>query len=73
MNVAIYTRCSTDKQDTENQVMQLREFAAKQGWQVVREYTDYESGSKADRAQFQKMFEDAAASSTWSCFGRSTG
>jgi DNA invertase Pin-like site-specific DNA recombinase len=60
MKIAIYARVSTDKQDTENQLVQLREFATKQGWQVVREYTDYESGSKSDRAQFQQMFSDAS-------------
>jgi len=40
----------------ENQLLQLREFAAQQGWTVVREYCDYETGSKADRVQFQQMF-----------------
>jgi DNA invertase Pin-like site-specific DNA recombinase len=60
MRTAIYLRVSTDKQETENQAIQLREFAAKQGWQIVREYCDYESGSKADRPQFQRMFEDAS-------------
>jgi DNA invertase Pin-like site-specific DNA recombinase len=62
MKVAIYARVSTrDKgQDTENQAVQLREFAAKQGWTVVREYIDHESGGRSDRAQFQRMFEDAS-------------
>lgn len=60
MKIAIYARVSTDKQDTENQVAQLREFAAKQGWQIADEYCDYESGSKADRVQFQRMFADAS-------------
>ena len=60
MKTALYLRVSTDKQETENQAVQLREFAIKQGWQVVREYTDYESGSKGDRAQFQQMFNDAS-------------
>lgn len=60
MKIAIYARVSTDKQDTENQLVQLREFAAKQGWHIVREYTDYESGAKADRAEFQRMFADAS-------------
>jgi DNA invertase Pin-like site-specific DNA recombinase len=60
MKIALYLRVSTDKQETENQAVQLREFAAKQGWQIVREYTDYESGSKADRAQFRQMFDDAS-------------
>jgi len=60
MNVAIYARVSTDKQETENQVLQLRDFAAKHGWQIVREYTDCESGSKADRVEFKQMFADAS-------------
>jgi DNA invertase Pin-like site-specific DNA recombinase len=61
MRVAIYTRVSTDKQDAENQLPQLREFAAKQGWQIVREYVDQgESGTKSDRAALLQMFEDAS-------------
>jgi len=60
MKIALYLRVSTDKQETENQAVQLREFAAKQGWQIVAEYTDYESGSKGDRARFRQMFEDAS-------------
>ena len=58
--VATYARVSTDKQDNENQLLQLREFAAKQGWQIVREYVDSETGSKSDRAEFKRMFEDAS-------------
>ena len=58
--VGIYLRVSTDKQETENQAIQLRQFAAQQGWQIVGEYTDCETGSKGDRAEFQRMFEDAS-------------
>jgi DNA invertase Pin-like site-specific DNA recombinase len=58
--VAVYTRVSTDKQETENQAIQLREFAEKQRWHIVREYCDYESGSKCDRISFKRMFEDAS-------------
>jgi DNA invertase Pin-like site-specific DNA recombinase len=50
MKIALYLRVSTDKQETENQAIVLREFAAKQGWEIVREYCDYESGAKADHA-----------------------
>src|SRR5579864_7238360 len=60
MKIAIYARVSTDKQDTENQGLQLREFSTKQCWQIVREYIDYESGSKSDRAEFQRMLSDAS-------------
>jgi DNA invertase Pin-like site-specific DNA recombinase len=62
MKIAIYARVSTkDKgQDTENQLVQLREFAAKQGWTIFREYIDQETGSKSDRREFQAMFEDGS-------------
>ncbi len=60
MKTAIYVRISTQKQETRNQTAQLREFAAKQDWQIVREYTDTESGSRGDRAAFQQMFADAS-------------
>src|SRR5229473_4874702 len=61
MNVAVYGRVSTrDKQEVGNQLVQLREFAAKQGWVICREYIDRETGSTADREQFQAMFSDAS-------------
>jgi DNA invertase Pin-like site-specific DNA recombinase len=62
MRAAIYARVSTrdGRQDTENQLRQVRDFAATQGWTVVHEYVDRASGKRGDREQFQKMF--AAAS-----------
>jgi DNA invertase Pin-like site-specific DNA recombinase len=62
MRVGIYTRVSTrDKgQDPENQSLQLRQLCEAQGWQIVRQYVDRESGGKADRAQFRAMLDDAA-------------
>jgi DNA invertase Pin-like site-specific DNA recombinase len=62
MRVAIYARVSTkDKgQEIENQLRQLREFAASQGWTIHREYVDHETGSTDDRAEFQSMFRDAS-------------
>jgi DNA invertase Pin-like site-specific DNA recombinase len=59
---ALYARISTrDKgQDVENQLTQLREFAARQGWAIVHEFIDRESGSTADRTEFQSMFHDAS-------------
>jgi DNA invertase Pin-like site-specific DNA recombinase len=62
MNAALYARVSTkDKgQDVSNQLLQLREFCRKQGWEIVTEFIDKASGKHGDREQFQKMF--AAAS-----------
>ncbi|MCA8831489.1 recombinase family protein [Hymenobacter pini] len=61
MKVAIYARVSTrDKdQDNENQLRELRAFAERKGYSVYQEYTDQESGGKADRPQFQQLFLDA--------------
>ena len=57
----LVTVSTKDKgEDTENQLVQLREFAAKQGWQVMREYIDHETGGTSDREQFQAMFTDAS-------------
>jgi len=56
MKIAIYARVSTDKQDNANQLEQLREFASKQGWEIVTEYTDTVSGSgKKSRPQFDAV------------------
>jgi len=62
MNVAIYSRVSTtDKgQDPLNQLLQLRDFAGKQGWHIGREYTDCATGKNGDRTQFQAMMKDAS-------------
>ncbi len=61
MNCAIYARVSTrDRgQDFTNQLLALREFAAKQGWVIHDEYVDQITGSTDDRPEFQRMFKDA--------------
>jgi len=62
MNCAIYARVSTrDRgQDFCKQLIALREFAAKQGWTIYREFVDQVSGSTDDRPAFQAMFLDAS-------------
>ncbi len=59
---AIYARVSTRErgQVTQNQLHQIRAFAARQGWLIVSEFVDYESGSTDDREQFQAMFQAAS-------------
>jgi DNA invertase Pin-like site-specific DNA recombinase len=64
MNIAIYARVSTrDKdQSTENQLLQMREWARSAGHVIVAEYVDNVSGSgKVRRPEFERMMEDAAA------------
>lgn len=59
--VGLYARVSTrDKQDNENQLAQLREFVGHQKWTLVQEFVDRETGSTADRQQFQEMFRAAS-------------
>jgi DNA invertase Pin-like site-specific DNA recombinase len=61
IKVAIYARVSTrDKgQNTENQLLDLRSYAITQDWTIYREYIEQESGSTANRSQFQQLFADA--------------
>jgi DNA invertase Pin-like site-specific DNA recombinase len=61
LRIAIYSRVSTrDKQDATNQLAQLREYCERQGWEVVAEYIDHESGGTSKRTHFQRMFQDAS-------------
>jgi DNA invertase Pin-like site-specific DNA recombinase len=63
MRVVLYSRVSTrDKgQDVQNQVAQLRDFAAGQGWNITKEYSDQASAKTANRRPgFVELF--AAAS-----------
>ena len=64
MDTALYTRVSSQRQDVDlsisAQLRALREYAAKNGYHVVREYVDEaESGRTADRPQFQRMVAEA--------------
>jgi DNA invertase Pin-like site-specific DNA recombinase len=53
----IYARVSTrDKQETENQLRQLRDFCRRMEWELTHEYVDRVSGKHGDREQFQAMF-----------------
>ena len=64
MRVAIYARVSTDDkgQNPENQLSELRDWAASAGHTISREFVDYESGRKGaeKRKQFAALFDDAA-------------
>ena len=59
VNAVIYARCSTEKQELDNQLLQLREFARKREWTITKEYTEIVSGAKESRPAFDKMFKDA--------------
>ena len=59
---AFYARVSTDDkgQSPDNQLVDLRRFAAAQNWPVVAEYVDYDSGSKSARVQLKAMLDSAS-------------
>ena len=59
--VALHARVSTKdgRQDTENQLIALRQYCAKQGWEIVGEYVDHETGGHSRRPHFQQMLADA--------------
>ena len=56
---AIYARVSTPDQCIDNQLYQLRDLAARRGYEVVHEYMDVGSGSKARRAGLDALLADA--------------
>ena len=63
--VALYARVSSDRQDVDlsvaAQLRALRDYAAKNGYTVAREYVDEaESGRVADRPEFRKMIDEAS-------------
>lgn len=61
MRVAIYARVSTkDKgQSTDNQLPDLCRYAEAHDYTIYKEYAEEESGSTANRTEFQKLFADA--------------
>ena len=77
--VALYCRVSTDGQSTARQERELRDYAKRQGHEVVAVFTEKASGAKNDRAQRAKVMElarrreiDAILVSEMSRWGRST-
>ena len=60
-SVALYARVSTSdgRQETENQLAQLRTYCERQGWTIAAEYVDQKSGATAERVQFKRLFEHA--------------
>ncbi len=62
MICSLYARVSTRDQSVENQLMELRSFCQRMGWQIHQEYTDQISGSKSEkeRSSFRQMLEDAS-------------
>jgi DNA invertase Pin-like site-specific DNA recombinase len=61
MKTAIYARVSTQDQTCESQLRELREYAARRGWNIACEYVDTGwSGAKASRPELDRLMRDAA-------------
>ena len=57
--VAIYARVSTTKQEAENQLIQLRDYASKQEWFVYYEFVDIIAGKEDSRPSWDELFRQA--------------
>jgi DNA invertase Pin-like site-specific DNA recombinase len=55
----LYMRVSTLDQHPETQLLDLRQMAAQRGYEIVLEYTDKVSGTKARRPGLDQMLADA--------------
>lgn len=56
--VIIYDRVSTKEQNVDIQLIDLHNYAQARKLIVVKEYIDYASGSRNDRDNYQKLFND---------------
>ena len=58
--VSIYARVSTDRQTTDLQLNELRDFVRRSGWTIYQEFIDEGySGSNTNRPAFSEMMEQA--------------
>jgi DNA invertase Pin-like site-specific DNA recombinase len=59
MKVGIYARVSTKDQNTETQLMPIRDYCQRNEFEVLREYVDEgESGSKSSRPELNNLLND---------------
>jgi DNA invertase Pin-like site-specific DNA recombinase len=56
---ALYLRVSTVDQHPETQVHDLRQLASQRGFEIVKEYTDKISGTRAKRPGLDQLMRDA--------------
>lgn len=59
MNCALYVRVSTNKQDADNQLLQLRAYCQKSDISVWKEYSDISSGKNVSRPAYDLLFQEA--------------
>ena len=61
--VCIYARVSTQSQDYDRQLAELRDYAARMNYEIVREFSEKISGAKtvAERQALTDLLDFAAA------------
>lgn len=55
MKTIIYTRVSTDAQTTDSQLLEVRSYCQRRGWEGAEEITDVASGAKTSRAGLERL------------------
>ncbi len=58
---AIYARVSTQDQNPQMQIRELRSYAKARSFKIVHEFVDRESGIKEDRAELSKLWQAVRA------------
>jgi DNA invertase Pin-like site-specific DNA recombinase len=59
IRVAMYSRVSTESQNTDGQELELKDYAKNRGWEVTRIYRDKMSGAKSSRPALDELMADA--------------
>ena len=75
VQVALYARVSTagKEQEVENQLAELRLFAASQSWAIAGEHIDHETGKHAGPSSGRYLPMPASGGLRWCCSGSWTG
>lgn len=60
MKVGLYTRISRDSSDNTNQLLLLRDYCQKMGYEIYDEYVDIISGGNPNKPEFSRMMNDAS-------------
>jgi len=60
MRVGIYARVSRESSSNDNQLLILREYCTKMGYDIYAEYVDIVSGGSSNRIEFNRMMVDAS-------------
>lgn len=59
MKAAIYARVSTERQESMNQIAELRDFCERKEWEIVREFVDEDVRGKDRKPQLEALLEAA--------------